>query len=83
MRGVKKVLQMTFSLNYSKCFKTSNTSCLKKRPRQTVQTQIRLLLKKQSDQGFPVCQSDKYFVNSSPDNPHFFVNTESEKCSKS
>ena len=29
------------------------TSCLSKRPRQTVQTQIRLLLKKQSAQGLP------------------------------
>ena len=31
----------------------SNTSCLPKIPRQTVQTKIRLLLKKQSDQGLP------------------------------
>ena len=30
-----------------------NASCLPKRPRQTGQTQIRLLLKKQSDQGLP------------------------------
>ena len=41
--------------NYSdlveKCKK--NTSCLAERPGQTVQTQIRLLLKKQSDQGLP------------------------------
>ena len=28
-------------------------SCLPKRPRPTVKTQIRLLLKKQSDQGLP------------------------------
>ena len=34
-------------------FKISNTSCLLKRPRQTAQTQIRLLLKKQSDQDLP------------------------------
>ena len=33
--------------------KISNTSCLPKKPRQTAQTQIRLLLKKQSDQGLP------------------------------
>ena len=30
-----------------------NANCLPKRPRQTVQTQIRLLLRKQSDQGLP------------------------------
>ena len=35
---------------YGKCSKISNT-CLPKRPRQTAQSQIRLLLKKQSDQG--------------------------------
>ena len=34
-------------------FKIFNTCCLQKRPVQTVQTQIRLLLKKQSDQGLP------------------------------
>ena len=40
-------------------------SCLTKRPRQTVQTQIRLLLTKQSDQGLPVCYSGKHLVISS------------------
>ena len=45
-------------------------------PGQTVQTQTRLPLKKQSDQirAFPVCYSDKHFVNSIPDthdNQHF------------
>ena len=38
---------------YSKCYKILITSCLLKSSRQTVQTQIRLLLKKQSDQGLP------------------------------
>ena len=28
---------------------------------------------------FPVCYSDMYLVNPSPDNPHFFLKTESEK----
>ena len=37
----------------SKCSKISNTGSLPKRPRQTAQTQIRLFLKKQSDQGLP------------------------------
>ena len=41
------------SLMYGKCSKISNTSHLPKKPSQTVQTQIRLLLKKQSDQGLP------------------------------
>ena len=32
---------------------TTNKVCMSKRPQQTAQTQIRLLLKKQSDQGLP------------------------------
>ena len=43
-------------------FSISNKSCMPKRPRLTGQTQIRLLLKKQSDQGLPCRQ----FVDSSP-----------------
>ena len=38
---------------YCKCSKILNTSYLPKKLRQTVQTKIRLLLKKQSDQGLP------------------------------
>ena len=38
---------------YGRCSKTSNTSCQPKISRQTVQIQIRLLLKKQSDQDLP------------------------------
>ena len=49
--------------------KISNTSCLPKRHKQTVQTLIRLLLKKQSNQSLPCL----YFVNSSPINPHFLI----------
>ena len=41
------------SFFWCKSSKISNTSFLPKRPRQTAQTQIRLLLKKQSDQGLP------------------------------
>ena len=37
-----------FRLINGKCSKITNTSCLLKKHRQTVQTQIRLLLKKQS-----------------------------------
>ena len=56
--------------HYGKCSKISNTSCLPKRPRQTVQTQIRLLLKKQSDQGLPHLLF-WHFVNARPDYPLF------------
>ena len=38
-------------LGIGKCSKILNAICLPKRPRKTVQTQIRLLLKNQSDQG--------------------------------
>ena len=38
---------------FGKCSIISNTSCLPKGPRQTGQTQIRLLLQKQSGQGIP------------------------------
>ena len=44
---------MKINYVYDKVSKISKTSCLPKRPRQTEQTQIRLLLKKQSDQGLP------------------------------
>ena len=44
-----------------------------KRPRQTAQMR--------SDQGLPLCHSDKHFVNSSPDNQHFICKQEEEKCS--
>ena len=52
-------------------FQTLDT-CLK-RPEQTTQTQIRLLLKEQSDQDriFLVCYSDKHFINSSHDKEYF------------
>ena len=40
---------------YGKCSKILNTSCLPKRPRQTSQTQIRLLLKKQGNKMTEVC----------------------------
>ena len=46
----------------------NNKSYLPKRPRQIVQTQIRLLLKVHSDQGLPCLYSDKQFENCSPDN---------------
>ena len=65
---------------YGICSKISNISCLYSRPRQTVQSQIRLLLKKQSNQGLH-CYSDKYFMNSSLDNC-VYLWTEREKRSK-
>ena len=59
------------------CFghtKVLNSSGLQKRTRQTVQTQNRLLLKKQSEQVFPVYIYEKHFVNSKLDNQHFIEN---------
>ena len=41
---------------------------IKKYIDKTVQTQIRLLLKKQFNQGLPFSDKHKHFVNSSPNN---------------
>ena len=46
--------------------KFSNTSCLSKRPLQTAQIQIRLLLKKQSDHGLPCLLHGKVFCEFQP-----------------
>ena len=51
---------------YGRCSKISNKSCLSKRPRQTVQTQIRLLLKKQYDQGLSCLQFYQAFYELQP-----------------
>ena len=40
-----------YEVRYDKVSKISNSSCQLNRPEQTAQTQIRLLLKKQTDQG--------------------------------
>ena len=61
-------IQLSPKWYYGKCLKISNTSCLSKRARQTEQTQIRLLLKKQSDQGLPCLLFWWLSVNSSPNN---------------
>ena len=61
-----------FQAVYGKYSKISNTSCLLKRPRQTAQIQIRLLLKSSLIRVFHVCYSDKYFVNSRPENQKNF-----------
>ena len=62
---------------YGKCSKILNIICLPKKLRQQVVTQLRLLLKKQSGQGF----FDKHFVSSGLGNQHF-LRTEGEKCLK-
>ena len=67
---------------YGKWFKFSNTSFLPNGPRQTVQTQIRLLKKKQSDQGLLCLLFRQHFVNSSPENPTFYLRIEREKSLK-
>ena len=59
---------------YGKCSKILNTSCLLKRPRQTAQTKIRMLLKKQSDQDLPyLLYSNKHFAEPSLDNRHLIL----------
>ena len=70
--------------DYRKCSKILNTSCLLIMSWQTVQTQIKSL-RPRSDcfwrssliRVFPVCYSDKHFVNSNPDSQHL-----REKCLK-
>ena len=63
---------------YGKCSKILNTSCLPKRSRQTLQTQIRLLLKISGlIRVFPVCYK---FVNSSHENQHFIKWEQKKKC---
>ena len=61
----------TISDMYGRCSKILNASCLPKSHRQTVQTKIRLLLIRV----FPVCYSDRHFVNSRADNQHFILGT--------
>ena len=51
------------SIIYSRHSKISNNCHLPKRSRQTVQSKIRLLLMKQSDQALPVCYSNTHFVD--------------------
>ena len=51
---------------------------LSKWPRQTAQTQIILLLKKQSDQGLPCLLFLKAFVSSSPEKQHIIENRKIE-----
>ena len=67
---------------YGKSSKILNTSWLQKRSRQTVQTKIRLLLKKQSDQGLPCLLFLHAFCEFQPRKPTFLLRREREKCSK-
>ena len=67
--------------NYGNCSKILNTRGLPIRPEQTRQTQLSLLMKKQSDQGplCLLCYSDKHFVNTIPDiKLTFYLRTEKE-----
>ena len=52
--------------HYSKYSNISHTRCLLIRPRQTRQTRIRLLLKKQSDQGLPCLPFRQAFCEFQP-----------------
>ena len=43
--------------------KKLNTGCVPKRPSQTAQIQIRLLLKSRLIRVFPICYSDRHYVS--------------------
>ena len=58
--------------NYGKCAKILNIICLRKKRRQTLQTQIRLLR---------VRYSDNFSVNFSSESQHYYLRTKREKCS--
>ena len=58
-------------VSYGRFSKILNTNYLQKRPRQTMHTQIRLLLKKQFDQGLPCLLFLQAFCQFRHDNPHF------------
>ena len=66
---------------YGKSSKISNTGCLPtgKQSRQTVQTQIRLLLKKHSDQGLPCLLFSQAFCEFQPWNLHFIWEKKKKK----
>ena len=64
-----ETFQILKNTTYGECSEILNGSYLPQKPRQTGQTQIRLL-KKQS--AFPGCFPAKRFVISSPDNQYFF-----------
>ena len=61
------------SCYYSKCSKISNTNCLPKRPRQKGQSQIRLLPKKQSDQGLSFLLLWQEICEFKPWKPTFYL----------
>ena len=61
---------------YCKCSKISSPSCLPNWPSQTVQTQIRLLLKKQSDQGLPCLIFWPALCGFQPRQPVFYLRKE-------
>ena len=70
------IMMMMDTVNVQK-FRTV-VACHKKH-RQTGQTQIRLLLKKQSDQGLPCLDSGKHLVSSSPEKQYFIQEQDKKK----
>ena len=72
-----KVSQFTWTLLYGKCSKILRASCL---PKKGLDKQHRLRLdcfqRSSLIRVFPVCYSDKHLVNSSPENPTFYLRTE-------
>ena len=67
---------MNLRCYYCKCCKIFNNNCLPKRSSQTGQIQIRLLLKKQSDQGLPCLLFWQAFCEFQPWKPKFYLRTE-------
>ena len=66
---------MITALHTVNVLKNSNTSCLPKRPRQTVcRPRSDCFSRSSLIRVFPVCYSDKHFVNFSPGNQHFIWN---------
>ena len=58
----KNIPELSPNTPSGKCPEILNTKVSDKWHMQTVQTQIRLLLKEQPDQGLHVCHSTKYFL---------------------
>ena len=69
--ALNSVPELSTFVILGKCSKILNTSCRPKRQRQTLQTQIRLFLKTQSDQGLPCLLLGQPFCKFHCDNQHF------------
>ena len=81
-----KELTKVIISSYGRCSKFLNTSCLPKRPEQTVQTQIRLQKAYLTSEIFHcsrVCYSERHFVSSSSESQHFNLEYKEQKIENS